>query len=111
MILSGTRWFLPNGSLVAEGSQDGPYYESSAPGTLVIMSAFSSSYAGTYTCSPSAVFPTIPPGVNITLISRSGEYITYVCSYIIIYIAVISASYTCYSNKPPKVKSMNFVLT
>ena len=74
MILSETRWFLPNGSLVAEGSQNGPYYESSAPGTLVIMSMFSS-YAGTYTCSPSIAFPTIPPGVNITLISQTGENI------------------------------------
>ena len=75
MILTGTRWFLPNGSLVNEGSQLGPYYESSAPGTLRIM-RFTDSYTGTYTCSPTSTSSAVPPGDTITINAGPGEYIT-----------------------------------
>ena len=72
MILNGTRWFLPNGNLVSEGSQNGPYYESSAPGTLRIMS-FNDSYTGTYTCSPTNTSSAVPPGDTIALSAGPSE--------------------------------------
>ena len=78
MILTGTRWFLPNGNLVSDGSQAGPYYESSAPGTLRIM-MFTDSYTGDYTCSPASTSSAVPGRDVITINAGTGEYI---CSII-----------------------------
>ena len=64
-IITGTRWFLPNMSIVSTDSSNRPYSTGIAPSRLIFTSPFNNSDAGTYTCSPNSTFPTIPPGDNI----------------------------------------------
>ena len=66
-IITGTRWFLPNMSIVSTDNSNRPYSTGTAPSRLIIAGRLRSSDAGTYTCSPDSTFPTIPPGDNITL--------------------------------------------
>ena len=76
MITTGTSWF--HGSTLYTGTINDPNLPTDAPSILLIPVPFTSSDAGTYTCSPNSTFPTIPPGDNITLYAQ-GEYI---CRYI-----------------------------
>ena len=76
-IITGTRWFLPNMSIVSTDSSNRPYSTGNAPSRLIITVGFTYSDAGTYTCSPDSTFPTIPPGDNITL-NAAGKYILYI---------------------------------
>ena len=66
-IITGTRWFLPDMSIVSTDSSNRPYSTGTAPSRLLFSSPFTNSDTGTYTCSPNDTFPTIPPGDNITL--------------------------------------------
>ena len=78
MMIFGTRWFH-NGNLVA-----GTFYISyttGVPSRLLIRPRFTSSYDGTYTCSPNSTFPTGSSGDNITLIAGS-EYLAIYCLFI-----------------------------
>ena len=65
-IITGTRWFLPNMSIVPTDSSNRPYSTGTAPSRLIITMPFTSSDTGTYTCSPGSTFPTMPPGDSIT---------------------------------------------
>ena len=66
-IINGTRWFLPDMSIVPSDNSSRPYSTGTAPSRLIFTSPFTNSDIGTYTCSPDSTFPTIPPGDNITL--------------------------------------------
>ena len=73
MITTGTSWF--RGSTLYTGTLDDPNLPTDAPSILLIPQPFTSSDAGTYTCSPVSTFTTmLPPGDTITL-TASGEYI------------------------------------
>ena len=72
-IITGTRWFLPNMSMVSNDSSARPYSTGTAPNRLIIASRFTNSDTGTYFCSPDNTFPTMPPGDNITL-NTAGKY-------------------------------------
>ena len=65
--ITGTRWFLPDMSIVSTDNSNRPYSTGTAPSRLIIASEFTNSDTGTYTCSPNSTFPTIPSGDNITL--------------------------------------------
>ena len=66
-IITGTRWFLPNMSIVPTDNLNRPYSIGTAPSRLIIISPFTSADTGTYTCSPDDKFPTVSPGDSITL--------------------------------------------
>jgi len=68
-IITGTSWFR-NGVSVT-GTANLP---TDAPNILLIAMPFNSTNAGTYTCSPDSIFPTIPPGDNVTL-NAGSKYI------------------------------------
>ena len=72
-IITGTRWFFEN-TLVSQSDTNRPYSTKTVPSRLIIGHRFISSDSGTYTCSPNSVFPTTPPGDNITINVRS-EYL------------------------------------
>ena len=72
-IITGTRWFLPNMSIVSTDDSIRPYSTGTSPSRLIIVSMFTNSDTGTYTCSPNNTFPTIPPGDSITL-NTLGKY-------------------------------------
>ena len=74
-IITGTRWFLPDMSIVSNESSNRPYSTGTAPSRLIITGPFTNSDDGTYTCSPNDTFPTIPPGDNITLNAASKYYL------------------------------------
>ena len=76
-IINGTRWFLPNMSIVPTDNSSRPNSTGNAPSRLIIASPFTNSDTGTYTCSPDSTFPTIPPGDNITLNAASKYYNMY----------------------------------
>ena len=71
-IITGTRWFLPNMSIVSNDSSVRPYSTGTATNRLIVAMPFTNSVTGTYTCSPGSTFPTITPGDNITL-NTEGE--------------------------------------
>ena len=73
-IINGTRWFLPDMSMVSNDSSNRPYSTGTAPSRLIFTSPFNNSDTGTYTCSPDSTFPTIPPGDSITL-NTAGKYV------------------------------------
>ena len=73
-IITGTRWFLPNMSMVSADSSARPNSTGNAPSRLIFTRPFTNSDAGTYTCSPDNTFPTIPPGDSITL-NTAGKYV------------------------------------
>ena len=77
-IITGTRWFLPDMSLVSTDSSNRPYSTGTAPSRLIFTSRFTNSDTGTYTCSPNSTFPTIPPGHgdSITL-NTAGKCMIY----------------------------------
>ena len=66
MMITGTRWFLPNGTAAPTRDLNIP------PVTLYIASLFNSSDAGTYICSPNNMADN-PSRDTITLITAS-EY-------------------------------------
>ena len=66
-IITGTRWFFPNMSVVSTDSSARPYSNGTAPSRLIFTNPFTNSDTGTYTCSPGSTFPTIPPGDSFTL--------------------------------------------
>ena len=72
-IITETRWFLPDMSIVSTDNSNRPYSTGTAPSRLIIAGPFTSSDDGTYTCSPDDTFPTIPPGDSINLIA-AGKY-------------------------------------
>ena len=77
MITTGTSWF--RGSTLFTGTLDDPNLPTDAPSILFIASPFTSSVAGTYTCSPDSTFPTmLPPGDAITLTTGSKYITTYI---------------------------------
>ena len=73
-IITGTRWFLPNMSIVSTDNLSRPYSTGNAPSRLIIASPFTSADMGAYTCSSDDIFPTIPPGDSITL-NTAGKYV------------------------------------
>ena len=75
-IVSGTRWFLPNTSVVSTDSSNRPYSTGTAPSRLIIASPFTSADMGAYTCSPDCSFP---PQDSITL-NAAGKYVS--CCFI-----------------------------
>ena len=85
-IITGTRWFFGN-SLVSQSNTALRYSTNTVPSRLIIDAPFTSSDAGTYTCSPNSTFPTIPPGDSITL-SAGGE-----CVCIILLLILLSSTY------------------
>ena len=72
-IITGTRWFFSNMSIVSTDNSNRPYSTGTTPSRLFIASQFTSADMGTYTCSPNSTFPTIPPGDSITL-NAAGKY-------------------------------------
>ena len=72
-IINGTRWFLPDMSIVSTDNSNRPYSTGTAPSRLIFTMPFNNSDTGTYTCSPDSTFPTIPPGDSITL-NTAGKY-------------------------------------
>ena len=73
IMITGTRWFR-NENLVGVQDHLDPYYIAGVPNRLIIDGPFSSSYDGTYTCSPNSTFPAGGPlGDTITLTAQ-GEY-------------------------------------
>ena len=76
-IINGTRWFLPDMSIVSTDNSNRPYSTGTAPSRLIFTSPFTDSDAGTYTCSPNSTFPTMQPRDNITL-NVAGK----LCNYI-----------------------------
>ena len=78
MMITGTRWFLPNGNLVeARDNQNpnrNPFYVAGVPSRLIIAPSYSSTYDGTYTCSPNSTLPTGSSGDTITL-NAGSEYV------------------------------------
>ena len=72
-IINGTRWFLPNMSIVPADISNRPYSTGAAPSRLIFISPFNGSDTGIYTCSPDSTFPTTPPGDSITL-NTAGKY-------------------------------------
>ena len=76
-IITGTRWFLPNMSIVSTDSSIRPYSTGTAPSRLIIASPFTNTDTGTYTCSSDNTFPSIPPGDNITLNAACKYYDMY----------------------------------
>ena len=74
-IITGTSWFHGNTLVTTQGNtnyhNDDHYYNNITVGRLLI-DTFNSGNSGTYTCSPNSTFPTIPPGVTITL-NAAGE--------------------------------------
>ena len=73
MMITGSRWFFGN-TLVSQSNTNSPYSTNTIPNRLIIASPFTSSYAGTYTCSPNSTFPPGPPGDAIAL-SVESEYV------------------------------------
>ena len=74
MITTGTSWF--RGSTLYTGTLNDTNLPTDAPSILLIPLPFTSSDAGTYTCSPVSTFTTmLPPGDSITLTTGS-KYIT-----------------------------------
>ena len=91
-IITGTRWFLPNMSIVSTDSSNRPYSTGTAPSRLLFSSPFTNSDTGSYTCSPNDTYPTIPSGDSITL-NTAGKYVMiHIRSYILIYSPVDSHS-------------------
>ena len=78
-IITGTRWFLPNMSIVSNDSSVRPYSTGTAPSRLIFTVPFTNSDTGTYTCSPNDTFLTIPPGDNITLYTAGKINIIIFC--------------------------------
>ena len=76
-IINGTRWFLPDMSIVSTDNSSRPYSTGTAPSRLIFTSPFTDSDAGRYTCSPNDTFPTIPPGDSVTL-SSAGKHVLYI---------------------------------
>ena len=72
-IINGTRWFLPDMSIVSTDNSSRRYSTGTAPSRLIITGQFTDSDTGTYTCSPDDTFPTISTGDSITL-NIAGEY-------------------------------------
>ena len=72
MIITGTSWF--HGGVSVTTTMNDQNLPTGAPSILLIDMPFDSTDSGTYTCSPDSVFPTAPPGDNITL-STGGWYI------------------------------------
>ena len=73
MITTGTSWF--RGNTLYTGTLNDTNLPTDAPSILLIPQPFTSSDAGTYTCSPVSTFTTmLPPGDTIIL-TASGEYI------------------------------------
>ena len=92
-IITGTRWFLSDMSMVSNDSSNRPYSTGTAPSRLIFTSPFTSSDTGTYTCSPDSTFPTIPPGDSITL-NTAGIYV-HICCVMDSYKYLPSINYTC----------------
>ena len=78
-IITGTRWFLPNMSIVSTDISSRPNSTGTAPSRLFIARPFTSADTGTYTCSPDNTFPNMPPQDSITL-SAAGKYVS--CCFI-----------------------------
>ena len=72
MIITGTSWF--HDGVTVNDTVNDPNLPTGAPSILRINRPFESTDSGTYTCSPDSIFPTAPPGDNITL-STGGWYI------------------------------------
>ena len=68
MMITGTRWFLPNGSAAPTQDLNVP------PAVLYIAMPFDSSDAGTYICSPNNMVNN-PSRDTITLSSTGSEYL------------------------------------
>ena len=66
-IITGTRWFLPNMSIVPTDNLNRPYSTGTAPSRLIITGPFTSADTGTYTCSPDDTFPTVSLRDSFTL--------------------------------------------
>ena len=84
VLITETRWFF-NGNLVLtqdDGNYNSgdPYYNSTAPATLLIDIGINVTHNGTYTCSPNNMFPTLPPGDAIA-INITGENDICICMY------------------------------
>ena len=77
-IIAGTSWFHNNVlvNTTQKNTSTDLYYNN----VRLFIDTFSDPDSGTYTCSPNSTFPTVPPGVTITL-NISGE-----CTFIVIYI-------------------------
>ena len=73
-MITAARWFLSDMNMVPTDSSNRPYSNGTAPSRLIFTNRFINSDAGTYTCSPSSTFPTIPPGDSIIL-TTAGKYI------------------------------------
>ena len=67
MMITGTRWFLSNGTSAPTQDLNIP------PAVLLIAMPFTNANAGTYTCSPNSMSST-PPGDTITL-DAGSEYV------------------------------------
>ena len=83
-MITGTRWFRGSNLVEARDSQNptrNPYYITGVPSRLIIAPRYSSTYDGTYTCSPDSTFPTGSSVDTITLIAGS-EYVAIYCLFI-----------------------------